>query len=61
MTRIFVYDNKEIQDPDPKMTLDDVQRTLTEFFPDLANAERTETTRGEDQVVEFRRKVGTKG
>ncbi len=61
MARIFVYDNKEIPDPDPQATLDDVQRTLTEYFPDLANAERTETTRGEDQVVEFRRKVGTKG
>lgn len=61
MARIFVYDNKEIPDPDPRMTLDDVQRHLTTFFPDMANAERTEATRGEDLVVEFTRKVGVKG
>ncbi len=82
--RIFVYEGREYPDPDPKMSIDEVRKTLTDFFPELANAENTVTTRKvlppgvdpkltttaglkelgpleEETVVEFKRRVGTKG
>lgn len=62
MPRIFVIDEREFPDPDPKLELDQVRQTFVPFFPDLANAEATgPAKRGDDEVYEFKRKVGTKG
>jgi PRTRC genetic system protein C len=59
--RIFIVDEREFPDQDTSMTIEQVRDSLADFFPDLANAEHTVTQRGEDQVIEFRRRVGTKG
>lgn len=70
MTRIFVYDNlgrglREFPDPDPTMSPDEVRQSMTNFFPELANAEIKESKRTvdgvEQTVFEFRKRVGTKG
>ena len=61
MARVFVYDGREFPDPDPKMSVDEVRQSMTNFFPELANAESNATKRGTDDIIEFRRRVGTKG
>ncbi len=61
MARIFVYDDREFPDPDPRMTVDQVKATLSDFYGEIANASVKETKRGEDTVYEFQRRVGTKG
>ena len=59
--RVFVYDDREFPDPDPNMSHDEVRQSLTTFFPELANAETATTKRGDDDIIEFKRRVGTKG
>ena len=59
--RIFVYDGREHPDPSPDMTVAQVQEAMSAFFPELSTAEVQTTQRGEDQVITFQRRVGTKG
>ena len=61
MVRVFVYDGKEIQDHDPEKTVDEIQKELATFYPDLANARVVERKRDGDDVYEFQRQVGVKG
>ena len=61
MVRKFVYDGKEFPDPDPEMSVEEVQRGMAGFYGELDNASCTETQDGEDTVYEFQRRVGTKG
>ena len=61
MARIFVYDGREFPDPDPSLSVDQVRLMMTDFFPELANAEVKESQRGEDTLCELVRRVGTKG
>ena len=61
MARIFVYDDREFPDPDPEMTVEQVKATLADFYGEIANASVKETSRGEDTIFEFQRRVGTKG
>src|SRR5688572_15827979 len=62
MTRIFVYDGREFPDPDPALSAEDVRRQLSDFFPELTNAETREERRGDDEVrYTFSRRIGTKG
>jgi len=61
MARVFVYDGREFPDPDPNMSADEVRQSMTNFFPELANADTHESKRGEDDIFEFRKRVGTKG
>jgi len=61
VARIFVYDTREFPDPDPTMSPDEVRQSMTNFFPELANAEIKQGKRGEDDIVEFKKRVGTKG
>jgi len=61
MARIFIVDEREHPDPDPNLSIEQVRDMFADFYPDLANATHTITPRGEDQVVDFRRTVGTKG
>lgn len=61
MARVFVYDNREFPDPDPGLSVEEVRQKMADFFPDLANAEAKESKRGDDTVIEFVRRVGTKG
>ena len=59
--RVFVYDGREFPDPDPKMSIDEVRQSMTNFFPELANAETKQSKRGEDDIIEFIKRVGVKG
>ena len=61
MARVFVYDGREFPDPDPNMSIDEVRQSMTSFFPELANAETKQSKRGEDDIIEFQKRVGTKG
>lgn len=59
--RIFVYDGREFPDPDPNLKVDEVRQNMANFFPELSNAETKESKRGEDTIIEFKRRVGVKG
>ena len=62
MTRVFVYDGREFPDPDPGLSVEDVRKQLSDFFPELTNAETREERRGDDEVrYTFARRIGTKG
>jgi PRTRC genetic system protein C len=59
--RIFVYDGREFPDPDPGKTPEEVKQMMTDFFPELANADIKEHKRDDDTLYELVRKVGVKG
>ena len=61
MAREFIYDGRTFPDPDPSLTPEQVRTMMTDFFPELANAEVREAKKGDDTVHEFIRRVGTKG
>ncbi len=61
MARVFVYDGRQIPDPDPKLSVDDVRKRLADFFPELVNSDVQERKEGEDTVYTFTRRLGTKG
>ncbi|MBA7703263.1 hypothetical protein ES703_112045 [subsurface metagenome] len=61
MARVFVYDGREFPDPDPAMSVEEVRQSMTSFFPELANADTKQSKRGDDDIVEFQKRVGTKG
>jgi PRTRC genetic system protein C len=60
--RAFVYDGREFPDPDPRLSVEDVRKQMTEFFPELANADTREEKRADGTVVySFSKRIGTKG
>jgi PRTRC genetic system protein C len=59
--RIFMYDGKPIDDPDPAMSIEEVRQFLANVFWELYNATSTEKKDGEDTVITFAKRVGTKG
>lgn len=59
--RIFVYDGREFPDPDSSMSPEEVRQHMTSFFPELANAETITSKRDNTDIIEFRKRVGTKG
>ena len=61
MARVFVYDGREFPDPDPNLGVDEVKQMMTDFFPELANAEVKEQAHEENTIYELVRRVGTKG
>ena len=61
MSRLFIYDGRTFPDPDSRLTVDEVRRQLSDFFPELANADTREERRGEDTACTFARRIGTKG
>src|SRR6266542_2137024 len=61
MARQFIYDGRTFPDPDPRLSVDDVQRQLADYFPELVNADTREETRGDDTLYTFARRIGTKG
>ena len=61
MGRKFIYDGREFRDPDPNLSVDEVRQYMTDFFPELSNAEVKERKEGDDTIHEFTRRVGTKG
>src|SRR5437764_4956790 len=61
MARQFIYDGRTFPDPDPRLSVEDVQRQLADYFPELVNADTREETRGDDTLYTFARRIGTKG
>ena len=61
MARLFLYDGRTFPDPDPRLSVEDVRRQLSDFFPELANADTREERRGEETLYTFARRIGTKG
>ena len=62
LPRIFMYNNLTLDDPDPKMTPEEVKAFYAEVYPELTQA-AIEGPEPSDTAVEyrFRRAVGTKG
>ena len=61
MARIFSYDGRQFPDPDPEMSVEDVRKHFSDFFPELTNADTREEKRGDDTVFTFTKRIGTKG
>jgi PRTRC genetic system protein C len=61
MARRFIYDGQELGDPDPKMSIEEVRQTHAVFLGELYNATHTEKKDGEDTIITFTKRVGTKG
>ena len=66
--RVFIIDNREFPDTDPKMAVDDVRQYYVTYFPELANAETNHTVRDsktvpgtKEDVYGFKKRVGNKG
>ena len=59
--RKFVVDGKLYPDPDPTASTDEVRQILSMMLPELANAETQTTKDGDDTIVTFSKRVGTKG
>ena len=59
--RIFVIENRDHEDPDTNMTVDEVRQFYAHFFPELSNAEVNQSKRGIDDVYTFTARVGRKG
>lgn len=62
MARFFIVDGKQLPDPDPRLTPDEVRAYLAANFYDwLTNAEAREERRGDDTHYTYTRRIGTKG
>ena len=61
MPRIFVGDGREHPEPDPTLAIEKMLEMLADFLRNLAGATWSERPRGEYNVIEFTRRVGTKG
>ncbi len=61
MTRVFIADNREFPDPDPTLAINEVQRLLADYLPELHNAEIKELDKDGKHFIQFIKKVGTKG
>lgn len=62
MARIFIYDGREFPDPDASKTPEEIKRMMSDFFPEVANADVKEHKKEDGSIAyEFIRKVGTKG
>lgn len=73
--RIFVYDNREFGDPNPRWTVDEVRQSMAEYFTELSNADTKDlgtrkrpmtdaagqSTEVNQHLWQFTKRVGTKG
>ena len=59
--RIFIADQRRHPDPDPNLTIEQVRDLMADFLPDLVGAQWTATQEGEDTIIDFQRRTGTKG
>jgi PRTRC genetic system protein C len=59
--RVFVFDNREFDDPDPSLTIEEVQKLLSDFAPELSNAEVKQQEKDGVLYIRFDKKIGTKG
>jgi len=61
VARIFIVDGTTYPDPGPEVTPDQFKQMMAGFLPELATAEMTQETRGEDTIYRFKKRVGVKG
>ena len=61
MARFFVYEGREFPDQHPDKTPEQVKEAMTDFYPELANADVSKSEKEGNEYFEFRKKVGTKG
>ncbi len=61
MARIFVYDGRKFEDPDPEMSVEQVRSSLADFYGELNNADVSESKKDNDTIYHFNKRVGTKG
>lgn len=61
LTRVFSYNGMEIPDPNPGLSLREVQDFLSAEYPELANAKPRTTTSGTLSTTTFTVAEGTKG
>ncbi|MDD5511519.1 MAG: PRTRC system protein C [Dehalococcoidales bacterium] len=59
--RIFIIDNREHPDPDPSKSVDEIRQHYASFYEELNNAETTTQGRGEETLITFTKRTGTKG
>ncbi|GAI79743.1 unnamed protein product, partial [marine sediment metagenome] len=50
MARIFIVDGTTYPDPGPDVTPDQFKQMMAGFLPELATAEMTQETQGEDTI-----------
>lgn len=61
MARFFEHDGKKIPDPAPDKTPEQVKTMLSDYIPELANADVRERKEGADTIYTLTRRIGTKG
>jgi len=61
MARKFIADSREHPDPDSNQSIEQVRDMMANFLPDLVNATWTTQEKDGDTIIEFQRRVGTKG
>ncbi|HNT74358.1 MAG TPA: hypothetical protein PKH77_04970 [Anaerolineae bacterium] len=59
--KIYKYNDYEYKDEAGEFTTEEVKRQLTQYFPEIANCTVEEKKSGEDTVVTFVKRAGTKG
>jgi len=59
--RKFVYDGREMDDPNPLWTVDEVRQNMANFFIELSNAKVESIARDEDTIYTFTPNAGRKG
>lgn len=61
LKRVFVYDGREYEDPDPELSIDTVKEAMVMSLPELANSTYKKTKRGDGTLaVEFEKVSGGK-
>ncbi len=61
MARVFIVDGIAYPDPGAEVTPDQFKQMMAGFLPELATAEMTQETQGEDTIYRFKKRVGVKG
>jgi len=61
VARIFIVDGITYPDPGSEVTPDQFKQMMAGFLPELATAEMTQETQGDDTVYRFKKRVGVKG
>lgn len=61
MATVYKYQDYEYRDEVGEFTAEEVKKQLTQYFPELAQATTDTKKVGEDTVVTFVKRAGTKG
>jgi len=61
VARVFIVDGTTYPDPGAEVTPEQFKQMMVTFLPELATAEMTQETQGEDTIYRFKKRVGVKG